>query len=174
MNINEIKYTYTVPKILDKFYNTKILKALDKEFKRDAKCAEGVLTEKCAAILKGIVFENDQDVALNMGFTEEKELSVYLAMPRGIKLEISNMKFTADTRIQLTNVFNIYDGEGFTLCLSDKEGNAIVIEPAARGGIKGDFCVDVYGMDAADRMNVVIADMANFADVSNVLKFYRG
>ena len=191
-DINEIrsaiKYMDYKPVMLAKFYDIKSL--LFKEILENedyykvasilpnpgndnkiVKCVN-ILDKKYMAgreVLKSIRATEDP-VSVKLSFGKEMKAEVYMNIPRGNSLTISDMTITPETELTVMNLYNTYYTEGFTLALHFDDF-AVAIEPSALDGIKGQGDVFVYAMTK----NAIYKDFGSrYFDIAAILKYYRG
>ncbi|HHT97374.1 MAG TPA: hypothetical protein GXZ90_05720 [Clostridiales bacterium] len=179
--LNDLKYAVNTPAIKSKFENVKKKFYLEnnesqnviKDFKRyfpEYKTKEASINEDAKLLLEKIYFTREEDGALYLKVKQELIISILLYIPRGINMEIQNVQLNKDSKIELSNIFNIYGTEGFSVRIMTDNTN-LVIEPTSSAGIKGLTQVSVYSLED----NIVIKDDAsNYIDCQAILEDYRG
>lgn len=170
--------TYKVESILPNPMNdNKIIKCmniLDKKFMGDREVVNSVQTafglpEKAVDILKSVKIKAT-GASVKLSFDQEMQADVYLYIPRGNSMTISNMQITDAVEFEVMNAYNTYVSEGFTFALR-MEDMAIAIEPSALEGIKGQGDVFVYCMTG----QAVYKDLASrYFSTEDILTNYRG
>lgn len=170
--------TYKVESILPNPMNdNKIIKCmniLDKKFMGDREVVNSVQTafglpEKAIDLLKSVKTKTT-GASVKLSFDQELQADVYLYIPRGNSMTISNMQITDAVEFEVMNAYNTYVSEGFTLAIR-MEDMAIAIEPSALEGIKGQGDVFVYCMTE----QAVYKDLASrYFSTEDILANYRG
>lgn len=152
----------------------KCMNILDKKFMGQKEVYDSVLTknklpEKAVGLLAGIRTKVS-GASVKLSFGQELTADVYLYIPRGNSLTISNMQISDTMEFEIMNGYNSYVSEGFTLALH-MEDMAVSIEPSALDGIKGQGDVFVYCMTG----QAVYKDLASrYFKTDDILAFYRG
>lgn len=152
----------------------KCMNILDKKFMGDKEVYDSIQTsyglpEKAVDILKS-VRTKAIGASVRLSIDQELTADVYLYLPRGNNLTISNMQISGAVEFEVMNAYNTYVSEGFTLALR-MEDIAISIEPSALEGIKGQGDVFVYCMTE----HAVYKDLASkYFSTEDILANYRG
>ena len=152
----------------------KCVNILDKKYMAgrevvDCTKTPGAIPAEAAEVLKSIRATEDP-VSVKLSFGKEMKAEVYMNIPRGNSLTISDMTITPETELTVMNLYNTYYTEGFTLALHFDDF-AVAIEPSALDGIKGQGDVFVYAMTK----NAIYKDFGSrYFDVAAILKYYRG
>ena len=127
------------------------------------------LPEKAVEILKTMAVTEDGG-SVNISVGTEITADIYINIPRGNSMEITNVKLGQDVRFEVMNTFNPYVSEGFIFAIRT-EDLSISVEPSSLEGIKGQGDVFVYVMNE----NAIYKDEADkYFDVSEILKIFRG
>ena len=127
------------------------------------------LPEKAVEILKTMAVTEDGG-SVNISVGTELTADIYINIPRGNSMEITNVKLGQDVRFEVMNTFNPYVSEGFIFAIRT-EDLSISVEPSSLEGIKGQGDVFVYVMNE----NAIYKDEADkYFDVSEILKIFRG
>ena len=152
----------------------KCVNILDKKYMAgrevvDCTKTPGAIPAEAAEVLKSIRATEDP-VSVKLSFGKEMKAEVYMNIPRGNSLTISDMTITPETELTVMTLYNTYYTEGFTLALHFDDF-AVAIEPSALDGIKGQGDVFVYAMTK----NAIYKDFGSrYFDVAAILKYYRG